>query len=114
MIAIIAVIYVIIAMALVRPMAGHFAWHFLSVQKSEYHYSYKDKIKPDTDQWVRGIFTALILASIWPTVILWRLSGSFLPTIGSEKQAQLEAEIEARKKRDKELGLEEYDYGRVF
>lgn len=106
-------IYVLIGLAIIRPIAGHFAWTMHKNAQIRYPSLHDKEVHPNMEQWTGSIAVACMLACIWPAIILWWVAEQTIPTMGSEKQAQLEAEIKARKERDKELGLEEYDWGSV-
>lgn len=111
MIAAIAIIYVLIGLATIRPVAGHFAWKRLLHDKRRYPTLDGNKTEPD--DWFEAYFAAFWLAWVWPIYIINAVTTKLLPAVGAEKQARLEAEIKARKARDKELGLEPYEYGRI-
>jgi hypothetical protein len=111
--AIFSIIYILIGMAIIRPVAGHLAWSWHYAQITHYSILYRGKIKPSSDQWTGATVLAVLAGAVWPMILFAGLSGKILPSIGAEKQAQLEAEIKARKERDKDLGLEPYEYGRI-
>jgi hypothetical protein len=89
------------------------AWIWYEYNKSEYTYSYRGVTEPKPSDWISGGITAAFLCAFWPLIIAWHIAGKRLPKIGLEKQNELQKEIEARKQRDKELGLEPYEYGRI-
>lgn len=105
---IIYLIYAFIGVLCIRPVAGHIAWSISN------NYSQK---KPDSADWACGAFFGAVIGVLWPLALTGVLSmvvvNKISPAIGAEKQAHLKAEIEARKKRDDELGLEPYEYGKV-
>lgn len=109
MIVALIIIYAVIGLATIRPAAGHFAWKKFYRDKQKYYCLYDGQTEPD--DWFDAYAGAILMAFIWPTYLITTLASKY--PIGAEKQAQLEAEIKARDKRDKELGLEPYEYGRI-
>lgn len=98
------IIWPLISMVLIRPMAGHFAWKFMELGNNKYWSKNADK--PDGDQWLGGTLCALGLAVVWPIVLIWMISGRFLPTVGAEKTALNKAERARFEELQKSLGLE--------
>lgn len=106
-------VYILIGLVTIRPVAGHLAWSMHRNSKIRYPYLHGKDTHPNGEQWTGGVLTACGLACLWPAIILWYVTQEFIPSIGSERQAQLEAENAARDERDKELGLEPWKYGKV-
>ena len=110
--AIISILYVLVGMLSFRPVAGHFAYKKMNRDHERYPTLYPRK-KTEPTEWSDAYFAAFWLAWVWPVFIINAISAKFIPAVGAEKQHRLEAEIEARKARDKELGLEPYEYGKI-
>jgi hypothetical protein len=105
--------YIIASLLTMRPLTGHLAWVCYEYSKSEYEYTYRGVTEPKPSNWIAGGIFAVALCAFWPLIITWQIAGRVLPKIGLEKQHELQKEIEARKERDKELGLEPWKYGRI-
>lgn len=104
--------YLILTFFIARPIAGHIAWS----EKFSWH------PKPDGEDWFLGWMGGIAAGLIWPVIIVgWLASksvGIITPAIGAEKRALEEKrekenkkEIEQLRQRDRDLGLEPYDYG---
>lgn len=115
--AIISILYGLVGVGIYRPLAGHFAYksgykELARTCEDRYLYpnAHKDGPRPN---WGDGYFYAFWASWIWPLLIVFTVMPKVAPAIGAEKQAQLEAEIKDRKKRDKDLGLPPYEYGKI-
>lgn len=84
--------YVLAGLLTVRPVAGHFAYKFSQAWAAT-------RDRPDGEQWYRATILALLVATIWPVLLVWTLSGRYGPTLGEEGQAV----IRAQEKRIQEL-----------
>lgn len=92
--------YSLVALLLVRPLAGHFAYYF----HTENPYSNRSG-RPDAAQWFGGVLLALCLAVVWPTALLWKLADARLPAVGAEREARLQAREKALREAERELGI---------
>lgn len=108
------IVYMIMALFIARPVAGHVAWK----EKFSWHE------KPEGEDWFLGWLAGIGVGLLWPIAILaWlanKSTGKLMPAIGAEKAAieerrekEQQKEIERLRQRDRDLGLEPYDYGQL-
>lgn len=102
MIAIGIILYVLIALCSVRPVAGHLANAF------EKDSSWAGSPgQPAIGQWAGAYFLALLIGTVWPLIAINVATSRF--KIGIEKQIELEAREKRLRKAEKELELEPWN-----
>ncbi len=94
--------YVVVALAILRPLAGHFTWSFHSRERHPV-----DPDRPGSDDWVGGVLTALPLVALWPAAAMWLLSGTLLPPVGAEREAEIRQREARVAEMERELGLDD-------
>jgi hypothetical protein len=81
--------YTLIALAVIRPIAGHFAWswHHASVARSSGSAPHP---YPSDVHWSFAVALAALLGAVWPVVAIWTLSAVLGP-VGAERREYLHA-----------------------
>lgn len=111
---IILLIYVLISLAVVRPIAGSLAYSFknnsISKRRAFAPSSLaggpsRSKGTPDIDHWIAGYVCALCICIFWPLLGYVMLTEKYLPKMGAEKQAELERREKAIREAERELGM---------
>ena len=91
------IVYVLVALAAIRPLAGHVAW---SVKNWR---GWRDE--PDFDDWRFGVVVACLLAAVWPLSLLCLLVNRYSPKIGAERAAELERREQRLREAEREVCL---------
>ncbi len=94
-------VYVVVAAAVLRPVAGHFAWSFHNAERHP-----TDPDRPGNDAWVGGVLTGLPLVALWPACLIWLLVGR-LPAMGAEREAEIRRREARLAELERELGLDD-------
>lgn len=98
------VLYGVVALLCVRPVAGHCAWY----QRNHW---WEHQKGPDAIDWFAGLIVGLLIGAIWPLAAFALILGPRLPfpqmpKIGEERAAQQKADLERLRRMERELGLE--------
>ena len=99
-----AIAYPIIALALVRPLAGHHAWRqrrSLCVNC----YARRRLAQPDGEAWFFGTCQAVLIAAVWPLLLVWLLSSAKGLKVGAERRALVDEQHQRIKELEAELGV---------
>jgi hypothetical protein len=83
--------YALMALAAVRPLAGHFAWAMFRGYRIEYPALARGRTVPNGEHWVGGTLIGVLVAAIWPAALLFIVVGWRGPVIGAERTARLDA-----------------------
>lgn len=76
--------YTAIALCVIRPMAGHFAWSWYHSDATAHNLVTPD---PGPLRWLLATISSAILSVVWPAVVIWTLTGMLGP-VGSERRQQ--------------------------
>jgi hypothetical protein len=100
-------LYVIVALFVIRPLTGHFAWGFVhEKRRDDRRYGVKRVwASPQPDQWFGALLLSVTLAAVWPAVLVWIAAGS-LPKVGAEALEERERLARRVKELEKELEAE--------
>jgi hypothetical protein len=97
------VAYALVVLVPLRPVAGHFAWRFHRAEQEKYSFA-RDRRWPTGEQWFGAFLLAGLLLSLWPlTGVVW-LSGRRLPSLGAEREAELDRLRKRNRELERELG----------
>jgi hypothetical protein len=84
---ILTIAYTLIALAVIRPIAGHFAWYWYHKETATGRTHYQ---RPDSFQWGGAVALGALLGTVWPAVALWTLTAALGP-VGAERREYLHA-----------------------
>ncbi len=74
--------YGVIALLMLRPVVGHFAWK---------ESNKCNQLRPQSDDWWFGGWTGLLVAGLWPVLLVTfvgiSLANRTLPKVGAEREA---------------------------
>jgi hypothetical protein len=84
-------VYGVMALLFVRPLAGHFAWSMWRNYCVEYAVLVRGRKTPTGEQWFGATLIGIATAAIWPATLLFVVVGWRGPVIGAEKSARLDA-----------------------
>jgi len=95
----ILITYGVVALLMLRPAVGHFAW------KEANGYN---QLRPDSGDWRDGVLWGALFSALWPVLLVGiaciALANRTLPTVGAERAA--ERKIRERRLRELERELE--------
>lgn len=86
--------YSLVALAIVRPIAGHLAWKHSAGRSSwcrNCHGSYPT-CEPPADAWFGWGLAAAAASVVWPLLVIWRVSGRV--KVGAESRALVATQAE--------------------
>lgn len=83
MIDIFLILYGIIGLLTIRPVAGHLAYGFFEKEKQKYSTLTKGRTGPNGEQWFGSAMAAIGFATIWPLMFGFMLQGKAIQ-IGAE------------------------------
>jgi phosphotransferase system glucose/maltose/N-acetylglucosamine-specific IIC component len=87
--------YILVALFVVRPIAGHVAWGAMWAHQT----------RPDGTDWMCGLVVGLIAGALWPLAAVWIFLSRATPKIGREREALLKAREERIRELQSELDL---------
>ncbi len=94
--------YGVIALLMLRPAAGHFAW-----KESNKHH----QLRPDSEDWWFGGWKGLLVAGLWPVLLVAfvcvSLANRTLPKVGAEREAERKMRERRLKELERELELDQ-------
>lgn len=90
------ILYSLVGVAFVRPVAGHIAWS----TSNSYHQKH-----PDGSDWGWGTFVGIMCAFVWPLLVIAYISDKIMPAIGAEKKMLEKQKDERIKQLERELDI---------
>jgi hypothetical protein len=94
--------YGVLALLMLRPLAGHFAW-------KESH-TWKHQVRPDSGDWWDGFVLGAIVSVLWPVLLVAfggaALANRTLPKVGAEREAARKIRERRLKELERELELD--------
>ena len=95
------VLYGVVALLALRPVAGHLAW------EDAKHFK---QARPDSGDWTVGTLKGAMLVSLWPAVLVVFACATFanraLPKIGAEREAERKSREQRLQELERELELD--------
>jgi len=101
--------YPLVALLLVRPLAGHFAWRFYLTERNwRYCSMCMNKARlgsPNGEQWFGAFCLACLVSVLWPGALVWATQGAKGLKLGAERQAELDRLRKRNEQLERELGV---------
>lgn len=94
--------YCIVVLAMIRPLAGHFAYTFMR-NHNQRRPSWRTT-RPSPDQWFGAVCLAACLACVWPLCIVWKGVGGRWQ-IGAEREHVIAVQRKRLAELERELDL---------